>query len=145
MNFFIDGNKHGDAEYPDFLDSIIGTIPDDQLIEVVAATPQLDPNDLILHFQFRNLPGRLTCRINKVSWREDRDKIAHFTDQISRVARILMGKASVSELMNLDIEITPELKEWASTENQRKYYSPLVNAPRRNPMPLGYDQDFTTW
>ena len=145
MNFFIDGMNKQMIDYPDFLDSIIGTISDEWLVEVTAATPEPHPEELVLHFQFRNLPSRLTCRIAKNEWQEDRATINRFTEQVTRIARIVAGKGSVTDLLDLDIEITPELKEWASTENQRRYHEPLISAPKRNPMPLGYDQDFTTW
>ena len=145
MNFFIDGMNREMAEYPDYLDSIIGTIPDEFLVEVTGATPELHPTELILHFQFRNMPSRMTCRLDKADWRKQRDQLDRFTEQVTRVAKIVAGKGTVTDLVDLDIEITPELKEWTSTENQRRYHKPLVSTPRRNPTPVGYDFDFTTW
>ncbi len=145
MNFFIDGSRKELHDYPDYLDSIIGMIPDLLLLQVVSATPEYNPTDLILHFRFKDIPGRYTCRINKQEWRKNHDLLNHFAEQVTRIAKIASGEASVVDLMNLDMEITSELKEWVSTENQRRYHEPLVRAPKRNPMPIGYDQDFTTW
>ena len=145
MNFFINGNEKSYSDYPDFLDSIIGGIPDGLLKFVTSASPELNHDYLILHFQFSNLPSRLTCKIGKVDWMKDHDKINRFREQVQRIALIVAGGATVSDLVDLDIEITPELKEWVSTENQRKYHMPLVQTPRRNRVPISYDQDFTMW
>jgi hypothetical protein len=145
MNFFIDGMSKQLVDYPDFLDSIIGTVAQEHLAEVTGAIPEPHPDQLILHFQFDKLPSKLTCRLDKADWRKQSDKLDHFAEQITRIAKILLGQGTVTDLIDLDIEITPELKEWASTENQRRYHQPLVQAPKRSPMPLGYDQDFTTW
>lgn len=145
MNFFIDGMVTGLHDYPDFLDSIIGTVSDEDLMLVTAAIPDPQPTELVLHFQFRDLPSRMTCRVDKADWQKQHDKLNRFTEQVIKISKILQGKGTVTDLVDLDIEITPELKEWASTENQRRYHQPLVQAPKRSPMPIGYDQDFTTW
>lgn len=145
MNFFIEGMNKQLVDYPDFLDSIIGPISDEWLMQVTAATPEIHTDELVLHFQFQGLPSRLTCRINKHDWRKDIVKLDRFTEQVTRVSKIIQGKGTITDLVDLDIEITPELKDWVSTENQRRYHQPLLQALKRNPMPLGYDQDFTTW
>ena len=145
MNIFIKGIDPRLVDYPDFLDSIIGTVPEELLQKVTGATPEPNETELVLHFQFLNLPSRLTCRINKVDWRKQHDVLDRFTEQVTRISKILSGKATVTDLVDLDIEITPELKEWVSTETQRRYHTPIVSAPKRHQLPIGYDQDFMTW
>ena len=46
MNFFIDGMVTGLHDYPDFLDSIIGTVPDEDLIIGLRPVITISKSDL---------------------------------------------------------------------------------------------------
>lgn len=144
MNFFTDGIGKQMSAYANFLDTLISDIPEELLQKVLAAIPEIQPGKLTLHFQFHELPGRLTISMNEGTWEQDEDAIRKAQKNILGAAKVAARQFSITDLADLDYTITPEVGEWMNMQREKDRFKNLF-PNRRRPMTGNYDGDFTMW
>ena len=144
MNFFTQGIGNVAGTYADYLDALIGNIDDRLLTYVVSATPEIQKGKLTLHFQFNQIPGKLTISMLEEGWEKNQDELEKHREAITNAAKISAGEFSLVDFTKLAFGITPELAEWINQQRSLSYHQELTK-PRRRSAYTQYNNDFTNW